>query len=410
MRLTGLASLASASLVPTSRVGRRLALAALVDSFGTGMFLTGSAVYFTRVIGLSPGQVGIGLSVAGLAGLVLSVPLGILGDRIGPGRLYVEFQVWRGVWYAAYALVSGFTGFLVTATAIEIADAALPAISQAVVGMAVPDEERMATLARVRAVRNVGFGLGAVVATGVLALGSRQAFLALVVVNAVAVLLGGALLRFGTDISALRTATVAVRKFGLVTDRRYLGAALLSGILSIHMSLLFTGLPLWISSHTHVPVVLIGALVTINTVLAVTLQARFAVAAERLSGAMRTMVWAGLALAGFGVAAFLMSRISAVPVVALLAVMAVVLLTCGELWQSAGGWAISYELAPEHRRTEYLATFQLGTALQVSAGPVIVVSLVFPYTAGWLVFALIVAVAGFLVPRVVRDGQQDDQK
>jgi MFS family permease len=402
MRLT---ALARASIVPDSRVGRRLALAALVDSFGTGMFLTGSAIYFTRIMGLSPTQVGVGLSVAGLVGLVLSVPLGVLGDRLGPGRVYVALQLWRGLGYAAYLMVSGFPGFVLTATAIEIGDAALPAVFQAMVSLAVPEEGRMATLARLRAVRNLGFGLGAVVATGVLALGSRPAFLALVSANAVAVLLGALLLRYGTGVTLLRARAVT-RKLELAKDGYYLAAALLNGVLSIHMSLLFIGLPLWLSSHTRVPVVLIGVLVAINTVMAVTLQAPFAVRAERLSGAADCMVWAGFALAGFSIAAFLMGQVQVVAVAALLAVVAVVMLTCAELWQSAGGWAISYELAPPGRQTQYLATFQLGTAVQVTAGPAIVVGLVFPHTAGWLGLALVTVVAGLLVRPTVRAANQ----
>src|SRR5262249_58689599 len=79
-----LRALAGATLVPGQRVGRWLALAALIDSTGTGLFMTGSAIYFTRVVGLSAAQVGLGLSVAGLVGLLGSVPIGVLGDRFGP--------------------------------------------------------------------------------------------------------------------------------------------------------------------------------------------------------------------------------------------------------------------------------------------------------------------------------------
>ena len=398
-------ALTGATLVPGSRVGRRLALAALIDSLGTGMFLTGSAVYLTRVVGLRPAQVGLGLSVAGLAGLIGSVPLGMLGDRVGPGRVYLALQLWRALGYAAYSLVGGFGGFVVAATAIEVGDAALPAVAQAVVGLAVGQAERVTTLAKVRAVRNLGFGLGAAAATGVLAIGSRPAFLAMVLVNVAAILVS-ALLLHRAGIIALRNAEVVTRRFEPVRDGSYLVAALLNGILSIHMSLLFVGLPLWLAGHTRVPVPLIGVLVVVNTVMAVALQARFARRADRLAGAVDCMVRAGLALAGFAVVAYLMGRVQAVAVAAPLAVLAVVLLTCGELWQSAGGWAISYELAPPERQAQYLAAFQLGTAVQVMAAPAIVVGLVFPHSFGWLGLALVTAAAGLLVRPAVRGARQ----
>jgi dipeptide/tripeptide permease len=108
-----------------------------------------------------------------------------------------------------------------------------------------------------------------------------------------------------------------------------------------------------------------------------------------------------LAALGFAVAAYLIGQAKPVAAV-LLAVLAVILLTCGELWQSAGGWAISYALAPPERQAQYLATFQLGTSIQVIAAPVIVVGLVFPHSFGWLGLALVTATAGLLVRLAVR--------
>lgn len=390
------------SLLPDSLIGRRLALAALINSLGTGMFLTGSAIYFTRVVGLSPAQVGVGLSIAGLAGLLGSVPIGALGDRIGPGRVYVALQLLRAMGYVAYTMVSSFPGFAVVAAMIEICDAAAPAIAQAVVIRAVGAEQQVATQAKVRAVRNLGFGLGAAVAAGVLASGSHLAFRAMIIAN-VAVILLGMLLLHRAGVMRLRTAEAVTRPFKLAQNSRYVAAALLNGVLSVHMTLLFTGLPLWLATRTRVPVALIGGLVVVNTAMAVLLQARFAAPAQRLTGAVNCMIGAGLALAGFGVVAYLMGRVHAVVLAGALALLGVVLLTCGELWQSAGGWSISCELAPPARQAQYLATFQLGVALQVMIAPTVVVGLVFPFTFGWFGFALVTAAAGLLIrPTVAR--------
>jgi hypothetical protein len=114
------------------------------------------------------------------------------------------------------------------------------------------------------------------------------------------------------------------------------------------------------------------------------------------------MARAGFALAGFGVLALLMGRFQVASIAALLAGLATVLLTCGELWQSAGAWQISYALAPRDRHAEHLASFQLGTALQAIVGPAVVVGLVFPSELGWLCFALVTAGAGLLVRPAVR--------
>ena len=57
-------------------------------AIGEGTFLTGSAVFFTQIVGLSAGQVGLGLTVAGVVSFFLAVPLGKLADRIGPKRMW----------------------------------------------------------------------------------------------------------------------------------------------------------------------------------------------------------------------------------------------------------------------------------------------------------------------------------
>ena len=46
-----------------------LAGQSVISAFGEGAFLTGSAVFFTIIVGLSAQQVGLGLSVAALVRL-----------------------------------------------------------------------------------------------------------------------------------------------------------------------------------------------------------------------------------------------------------------------------------------------------------------------------------------------------
>jgi MFS family permease len=382
-------------VIPQQRIGKQLAGISLFDAIGSGMYYTGSALYFTTVVGLSASRVGLGLSLGAAAGLVCGVPIGLLADRIPAGRVYIALQVLRGVAFTAFCLVGSFPQFAAVCVLAGITEAALPPVQQAVVGVSVPGEKRVDTLAKVRAVRNVGFGLGALIAAAAIGHGTKTAFLILVAGNAASYfVVAAALWRIGIGKVAVHVQRAARQTIRFVPDARYTLTGLLSGILSVHSTLLVVALPLWFAVHAKMPEALVGILVALNTLMAVVFQAGFARSSTTLPGAVRTALWAGLALAGFGIASQFAPHLHATAAVIAVAFAAVILLTLGELWQSASGWSLSYELADPDRRTAYLSTFQLGQSLQAALAPWLITTLIFPATAGWLVFAAILAGAG----------------
>ena len=56
-------------VLPTTALARALSAQSILYAVGEGAFLTGSAVFFTRVVGLSAAQVGLGLTIAGVDNL-----------------------------------------------------------------------------------------------------------------------------------------------------------------------------------------------------------------------------------------------------------------------------------------------------------------------------------------------------
>jgi MFS family permease len=394
---------AQARLVPRQAVGRRLAVISLADALGSGMYYTGSALYFTLVVGLSPGQVGAGLSLGGLAGLLGAVPVGVVADRFRTGRVYIGLQVLRGVAFTAYCLVHSFPLFALVSVFAGVTESALPPVGQAVVGATVPGEDRVDTLAKIRAVRNAGFGLGALAATAAIGQGSAPAFRSLVAINAASYFVVALLLaRIGVGKVAARPDPSRRTRLVFVPDRRYLSITALQGVLAVHSTLLVVAAPLWFVRHTSVPRPLIGVMVALNTVIAVLWQARFAKPCATVAGAVRASLWAGGALAVFALACQGAHEVRWTAVAITLAFMAVVALTFGELWQSASGWTLSYELADADRRTAYLATFQLGNALQQAAAPWLITTVLFPSPFGWLAFGAVAVAAGALIGPVTR--------
>jgi MFS family permease len=86
-------------------------------------------------------------------------------------------------------------------------------------------------------------------------------------------------------------------------------------------------------------------------------------------------------------------------------VVAVVALTLGELTQSAGGWGLSYALAPESRRGIYLSTFEAGVTAQQVFGPGLLLAVLIPVGMwGWLALGISVLAAGAAVVPATRQG------
>ncbi len=87
---------------------------------GSGAFTTGSAFYFTQLVGLSAAQVGLGLTIAGLAAFAASFPAGRIADRIGPKRAWWIGNLTAAVCYLSWPLVGGFASFVGILIAIEV--------------------------------------------------------------------------------------------------------------------------------------------------------------------------------------------------------------------------------------------------------------------------------------------------
>jgi|1185.fasta_scaffold18658_2 MFS family permease len=389
MRIPGL------GLPPDSRL---LVVVGLVDSTGTGLFIAGSAVFFTRGAGLSITEVGVGLTIAGLCGLLALTPLGMLADRIGPRPAAVLLHFWRGAGMFAYAFVHDFPTFVVVACVVGIPARAVDPINQMYVDRHIGTELRTRVMAAFRVVYNVGFMVGGLLATLVIAIGTRQAFVSIVVGDAATFVIAGILLARVPLLADTAPDRRTVR--GWPKSLRhgwYLAVAGLHAIIVLHIPVLAIGIPLWATLHTEAPPLIVGPLIVMNTILVILLQVPFSRGTETRAGGVRALRLAALSLAGCAVAIAFADRLDAVGATLLLAV-GMVALTFGEVLQVAGGIGVSYDLAPRERQGEYLAVFWLGVAAMYMVGPALItVGVVANGSAGWLGFAALLLVAGVLV-------------
>ncbi|WP_354638572.1 MFS transporter [Kitasatospora camelliae] len=398
----------AAQLVPERGPARRLAVLTVVQSIGFGLFLSSSAIFFRSTVGLTAGQVGLGLSAAGLAGLLLTVPIGRLADRHGARLPLLGCYAALAVLFAGYCGVGGFTGFVVLAALISICETSSHPLRMALTHEVFSADQRVRVSAQMRSLFNLGFMLGAAIAGGALAVGTRSAFYAAMLLTAAAHA-GCALITSRLPRRAAAAAGTAeperTPRSGL-RDGRFVSLALLCGVLELYQPILTVALPLWIISRTGAPSPVNSLLLVLDTVLVIAFQVAASRGAETGMGAARMLRRSGLLLAGCCLVFALTQGASAAVAVPLLLIGTAVLVL-GELSQAAGSWGLSLHLPPPGKQGEYQGVFALGRGLQQTAGPYLVTVLaVGQGRLGWIALAGLLLAAGLACPPLARSAER----
>ena len=380
---------------------RILAAHNVIGATGVGVYTGTLAIFLVTIVGLSATKVGLGLSIAGAAGFLATVPAGLLADAVGFRRFLIASSAARALVFGLYPLVGSFPTFVAASTLLALAGAGASAVDQALVGSVIPEGERVAAMASIRALRNIGFTLSGFLAGAALSIGTRGAFTAVLLCTSASQAVGALLyLRLPNVETARRRG--ATSRTAVFRDHRYLALTLLSTVFATTLVLLDVGIPLWVAARTAIPHGFVGVVVMVNTVLVIVLQVRVTRGAESTAGAARAVLRSGVWLALAAVTFLVTADVGAEAGAALL-LAGTVLMTIGEMLESAGWWTISYELAPEHRRSEYLSAFSLNYALLATVGPALMALLVESGQGAWIVLALAYVAAGVGTTLLLRD-------
>ncbi|MFD0595022.1 MFS transporter [Catellatospora coxensis] len=239
---------------------------------GAGTFLTGSAVFFTRVVGLRPHEIGIGLSLAAAIALVTAVPLSALTDRFGAHRMWTGGVVAQGLLFAAWPFARGFWSFLLVIACLELVATVGQAGRNVYLIEALDPETRVRTQAFSRSWLNVGWSLGAGLAALALAIDTTPAYYTLVLLNS-ALLLANAYFIGRLPRVPRSAAAGARRRVGAVfADRPFLAVTAVCAVLTCYMTVLMEVAPLWLLHRTDAPKWWLGVMTVTNTLMATTLQ------------------------------------------------------------------------------------------------------------------------------------------
>ncbi|MFF4425872.1 MFS transporter [Streptomyces sp. NPDC001549] len=384
---------------PGGRDARIMLLTQVLDRAGTGVWAASSVLYFTFVVGLDAGRLGLLLGAAGVAGIAGSPLAGHLADRFQVRTLLIGCHLIRLGALCVLLVVTDFGLLLLLFAVTHLGDRAAKTLEM-LFATRVAGERRSTYQALSRSSANAGYALGAGLAAIGLAVGTRGAYQVLILANALSFLVAAALVwrtrePHGCGLVVARPEAeegAPVAGPSPWRDRGYLRFVLLDIPMNLDDSILGVGVPLWLVGHTAAPHALIPAFLVINTVLVVALQLR-------VSARVRDARQAAGAVGLYGVTTLACCLFLATApaggawAASVVLLAAAVLATAAELMRSVSSWELAVSLAPQEARASYLGVAGMAQSVQKSAGPLLLTGAVMAAgPAGWL--ALGAGVAG----------------
>ena len=280
--------------LPPNPLARRLSFQSILFAIGQGAFLTGSAVFFTHIVGLTAAQVGLGLTIAGLVSFAFAVPLGRFADKVGTRRLWAVSSFIDAGLFLVWPWLEGFTQFVAMVVVLEVVGTAGYTAFGAYSLNVFPREDRVRSQAFMRSALNIGFTIGALIGGLALATNSDTVIRWMPVLPAVILFVNAFLITrlpeahgevdASSDVEAL---VDSPKRTSVLRNRGYLAMSFFDGILGTNQVLLNVVIPLWLVQETDAPRVLLAWLFGTNTVLAVLLQVPASRGSETVNGALR---------------------------------------------------------------------------------------------------------------------------
>jgi MFS family permease len=395
---------------PPSPLSGRLATQSLLFAVGQGTFMTGSAVFFTQIVGLSAAQVGLGLTIAGVAAFVAAYPMGRLVDRFGPKRCWAVSAAGQASLFTVWPFIDSFAGYVAMAVTMEVVGSLGGASYGAYTIDVLPADERVMSRAYMYSALNVGFTLGALLGGIALAFKSNAILEALPWFTALVFLVNAAaILRLPNASHDDRTPEERKVKLpgpGPLRNVGWMSSTFFLGVLWTNQVLLHLVIPLWLVEKTDAPRVLLAFLFGTNTVMCIFLPMAAARGVKDVTTALRAIRFSTV----FFVASCLITLYTHDTVgwvTIALVWLGHVTVTGAELYLSAASWSFEAELMDPRRRGEYQGAAELSSTLGKVWAPALYTFLAISWgAAGWLVIAAIVVVASAGLHRTARTAQR----
>jgi MFS family permease len=394
-------SLSDRLALPSFRGHGGLVAALAVDSIGTGLFLPFGVVYFLYTTPLSLAVIGAGLTVARLLAIPTSVVAGPLIDRFGARAVLASGNLLSFLAFAGYLFVSTSWQLVLAAFLVSVGQATFWTASRALVGAAIPPDQRSSWFALQTMTRNAGYGLGGLIGAAAVGSGSRWVYLVLAAVNAASFLLAALLVMRWKVPAATPTEAPAERASyrQLFHDRALLLVTVVNLAFVMCANVLTVLLVVYVTTTLHQPAWLGGALFTVNTIMVSTLQTITTRGVRNVShvGVLRA---AALCWAGSFVLLWALSALSGwVVIVGLF--LAIVVFTIAEMLQDPIINTLVVDIAPPHLTGRYVAAYQLSWSVGNAVAPFLLTALLAQgVSLSWIAMIAICLLAVVTIGRI----------
>ena len=341
-----------------------LSIASLINRAGT-MVLPFLVLYLTREQGWSAPRAGLALAVYG-AGSILAAPIaGRFSDRIGPLPIMRWSLVITGALLLVFPFVSGFSAVIALTLAWALASEAFRPANLALIADIVTPEQRKSAYALTRLAINLGMSVGPAAAGFIAA----RSFTLIFYIDAVTTLLAAAVLFF-TPIRVVRHSRESgdvpgplaqLRRLLVLDDRRFLfflAALLLTGAVFFQHE---GALPLFLVEDLGLSTAFYGMLFTINTLMIVFMEVPLNAATAHWPHRRALALGSFLFAAGSGAFVFATGPLAIIA--------GMVIWTFGEMMLFPQASAYVADIAPPHRRGEYMGAYSLSFSLAFAVAP-----------------------------------------
>lgn len=392
------------AMIPDTREKRVAASASVANSFGFGLVFSAMTLYFTRVLHLSVHQVGLGLAIAGLVGMLAGVPVGHLADIRGPREVIRVVLLAQVLVTISWIFIHGFLAFVVVASLELMCFEAYNATSGALLRR-VGGPTATAFRSQVRALGNIAISVGTLGAGVAITVGTPLAYRTAIGFNAATFALAWFVLGFLPKYEPLpRPEKEGGPRSIAVKDLPFMAYVALAGAMSIQYWVISDPLPIWVDQHTKAPLWSVPAFFLINTVIVVLIQVRVGGKVETLGQGGRALRNGGLLFLLSSVGIGLASGLSEWVALGVL-IVAVLIYSYGEVWFSSGQFSFEFGLPPEHAQGQYQGLAGVGRSLGSAAAPVLMIGLVLSIgTAGWIAAGVLTGLIGLTGPAIAAWG------